>query len=239
MEETINIENMPEHVAIIMDGNRRWARREGLDVPSGHREGAENLRRIARYANKIGIKHLTVFAFSTENWNRSEVEIKALMFLFRKFLDDAIADIDNNNIKINIIGSKNRLANDILDKIEKLTEKTKNNTGMVLNVALNYGGRYDITSAVKKIAQKAVDNEISIDEIDEKLISDNLLTAGQPDPDLLIRTSGEERISNFLIWQIAYSELYFTDKYWPEFSDNDLIEALQEYQHRNRRFGGK
>lgn len=239
MEEIINIEKLPTHVAIILDGNRRWARREGLDVPSGHREGCENLRRISRFANKIGIKYMTVFAFSTENWNRSDAEISALMFLFRKYLDETIEDIDNNNIRINIIGSRKRLENDILDKIDRLVEKTKNNTGMVLNIALNYGGRYDITNAVKKISEKVIKNEISLNGIDEKLISENLLTSGQPDPDFLIRTSGEERISNFLIWQLAYSEFYFTKKYWPEFTNEDLVIALNEYSNRNRRFGGK
>lgn len=239
MESAVEMENLPQHVAIIMDGNRRWARREGLDVPSGHREGAENLRRIARYANQMGIKYLTVFAFSTENWNRSDMEISALMFLFRKYLDEMIADIDNNNIRINIIGSKKKLENDILDKIEKLVEKTKKNTGMILNIAFNYGGKYDIVTAVRKIAQEVKEETLNIDDINETVISDHLLTANQPDPDFLIRTSGEERISNFMIWQLAYSELYFTPKYWPEFSNQDFEEAIKVYQKRNRRFGGK
>ena len=231
-------ENLPQHIAIIMDGNRRWAKREGLDTPSGHKEGAENLKRIARYANKIGIKYMTVYAFSTENWKRSQVEVGAIMKLLKFYLRDFFNNY-KDDIKINVIGRKDNLHEDLKEEIEKAVEKTKNNTGMILNIAFNYGGRDEIVHATRKIAEQVKDGKLNAEEIDEKTFANNLYTANQPDPDLLIRTSGEERISNFLLWQIAYTEFVFSNKYWPEFSEADLDEAIKMYQQRTRKFGGK
>lgn len=241
MEEDIskfvNVENLPEHIAIIMDGNRRWAKENNLDTASGHKEGAENLKRIAKFANKIGIKYLTVYAFSTENWKRTKEEVGAIMKLLKFYILDFFKSYDNN-IKVRVIGRTDDLPKDIYSEIKKVEEKTKNNTGLVLNIAFNYGGRDEITTATKKIAEKVKNGELNIEDITEELISNNLYTAGQPDPDLLIRTSGEERISNFLTWQISYSEFIFTDKYWPAFSNQDLLETIAIYQKRTRRFGG-
>ena len=237
--EEINEETfLPKHIAIIMDGNRRWATGRGLFKLLGHKEGAENLKRIAKYANSIGIKYLTVYAFSTENWKRSKEEVTALMTL----LKDNLIDYINNytgDIRIRIIGTEENITDELKELIKKIQEKTENNTGMTLNIAFNYGGRNEIINTTKKIASKVKSGELSIEEITEETFSQNIYTAGQPDPDLLIRTSGEERISNFLLWQIAYSEFYFTKKYWPEFSPEDLDLAIKEFNQRNRKFGGK
>ena len=237
ISKIINLENLPEHIAIIMDGNRRWAKAHNLDVPQGHKEGAENLKRIAKFANKLGIKYMTVYAFSTENWKRTKEEVGALMKLLKFYIMDFFKSYDEN-IKIRVIGRVEDLPKDIIAEIKKVEEMTKNNTGLVLNIAFNYGGRDEITTAVKKIAEKVKNNELDINDIDESVVSNNLYTAGQPDPDLLIRTSGEERISNFLPWQISYSEFVFTDKYWPEYGEKELLESIQVYQKRTRRFGG-
>ena len=232
-------DNLPKHIAIIMDGNRRWAKKRNLPVALGHKEGAKTLEKIVRYANKIGIKYITVYAFSTENWKRTEEEVNSLMTLFQNYLDDYSKRADSENIKVKIIGSRENLSNKMIDKIEKCMERTKNNTGITFNIALNYGGRDEIVAAVKEIAQKVKQNEIEIKDITEELISSNLYTKGQPDPDLLIRTSGELRLSNFLPWQLVYSEFLFLDKYWPDFSEKDLDEAIEVYQKRNRKFGAK
>lgn len=232
-------DNLPKHIAIIMDGNRRWAKKRNLPVALGHKEGAKTLEKIVRYANKIGIKYITVYAFSTENWKRKEEEVNSLMTLFQNYLDDYSKRADSENIKVKIIGSRENLSNKMIDKIEKCMERTKNNTGITFNIALNYGGRDEIVAAVKEIAQKVKQNEIEIKDITEELISSNLYTKGQPDPDLLIRTSGELRLSNFLPWQLVYTEFLFVDKYWPDFSEADLDEAISVYQKRNRKFGAK
>lgn len=237
VDEIININNLPEHIAIIMDGNRRWAKKNNLNTAQGHKEGAENLKRISKFANKIGIKYLTVYAFSTENWKRSEEEVGAIMKLLKFYILDFFKSYDEN-IKVNVIGRIGDLPKDLQKEIRSVEEKTKNNTGLVLNIAFNYGGRDEIVTAVKTITQKVLDGKLKIDDITENEISNSLYTAGQPDPDLLIRTSGEERISNFLPWQISYSEFVFTDKYWPEYSNSDLLESIQIYQKRTRRFGG-
>ncbi len=237
--EEIDYNNLPEHIAIIMDGNRRWAKQRGLEASLGHKEGAENLKRIAKFANSIGIKYMTVYAFSTENWKRTEKEVSAIMKLLKFYLKDFLTSANNNNIKINVIGTDFKLNDEIKEEILKVEEKTLKDTGMTLNIAFNYGGRDEIVNATKKIAEKVKENEMSIEEITEKTIADNIYTAGQPDPDLVIRTSGEQRISNFLLWQIAYSEFVFSNKYWPEFSNEDLLETIKEYQHRTRKFGGK
>ncbi|MFR7874179.1 MAG: isoprenyl transferase [Christensenellales bacterium] len=237
--EEIDYNNLPEHIAIIMDGNRRWAKQRGLEASLGHKEGAENLKRIAKFANSIGIKYMTVYAFSTENWKRTEKEVSAIMKLLKFYLKDFLTSANNDNIKINVIGTDFKLNNEIKEEILKVEEKTLKDTGMTLNIAFNYGGRDEIVNATKKIAEKVKENEMSIEEITEQTIADNIYTAGQPDPDLVIRTSGEQRISNFLLWQIAYSEFVFSNKYWPEFSNEDLLETIKEYQHRTRKFGGK
>ncbi len=237
--EGIDYNNLPKHIAIIMDGNRRWAKQRGLEASLGHKEGAENLKRIAKFANSIGIKYMTVYAFSTENWKRTEKEVSAIMKLLKFYLKDFLTSANNNNIKINVIGTDFKLNDEIKEEILKVEEKTLKDTGMTLNIAFNYGGRDEIVNATKKIAEKVKENEMSIEEITEKTIADNIYTAGQPDPDLVIRTSGEQRISNFLLWQIAYSEFVFSNKYWPEFSNEDLLETIKEYQHRTRKFGGK
>ena len=232
-------ENMPKHIAIIMDGNRRWAREKGLDPKIGHKEGAKTLEKIVRYANKIGLGYITVYAFSTENWKRTKEEVSALMFILRANLDAMLRRLDLKNIKIRVIGEKENIPSDIQSKIDKLVEKTKNNTGLVLNIAFNYGGRAELVHATKTIAEKVKNGEIKIEDIDEEMISNSIYTANQPDPDLMIRTSRELRTSNFLPWQLTYSEFYFPDKHWPEFSNDDLIEAIKIYQKRNRRFGGR
>ena len=237
ISKMVDLDNLPKHIAIIMDGNRRWAKAHNLDVAQGHKEGAENLKKIAKFANKIGIKYMTVYAFSTENWKRTKEEVGALMKLLKFYIMDFFKSYDEN-IKIKVIGKVSELPKDIQEEIAKVEEKTENNTGLVLNIAFNYGGRDEITTAVKRIAEKVKNNEIKIDDINEKLVSDNLYTAGEPDPDLLIRTSGEERISNFLPWQISYSEFVFTDKYWPEYDEKELLESIKIYQKRTRRFGG-
>ena len=231
--------NLPKHIAIIMDGNRRWARNKGLPVALGHKEGAKILEKIVRYAKNIGIKYITVYAFSTENWKRSEEEVSTLMNLMMNYLESYSKRADSENIKVQILGNRQGLSDKMNDLIEKCMERTKDNTGITFNIALNYGGRDEILGAVKNIAEKIQNNEMKIEDITEQTISDNLYTKGQPDPDLLIRTSGEIRLSNFLPWQLVYSEFVFVDKNWPDFSEKDLDEAIEEYQKRNRKFGAK
>ena len=235
----IDKNNLPKHIAIIMDGNRRWAKQRNLTTKEGHKAGSKNLENIATFCNELGIKYLTVYAFSTENWKRTKEEVSALMFILKANLDSMLRKMDLKNIKIRVIGEKENIPKDIQEKIDKLVEKTKNNTGLVLNIAFNYGGRAELVHTTRVIAQKVKDGTINVEDIDEQLISSNLYTAGQPDPDLMIRTSHELRTSNFLPWQITYSEFYFPDKHWPEFDREDLIEAIYVYQRRNRRFGGR
>lgn len=232
-------ENMPKHIAIIMDGNRRWAKQKGLDPKLGHKEGAKTLEKIVRYANKIGLGYITVYAFSTENWKRTEDEVGALMLLLQNYLDDYSKRADTENIKVKVLGDISALSEGMQKSINKCMERTKNNTGVTFNIALNYGGRDEIVKAVKKISEQVKENKIDIEDINEQLISDNLYTAGEPDPDLLIRTSGELRTSNFLPWQIVYSEFIFVEKNWPDFTEKDLDEAIKTYQKRNRKFGAQ
>ena len=232
-------ENLPNHIAIIMDGNRRWAKARGKLASFGHKEGAKTLEKIVRYANKIGIKYITVYAFSTENWKRKTEEVSTLMALFQSYLDDYSKRADSENIKVKILGSREGLSEKMKDSIEKCMERTKNNTGITFNIALNYGGRDEILRAVKEIATEIKDGKISPEEITEETISDKLYTKGEPDPDLLIRTSGEIRLSNFLPWQLVYTEFLFVEKNWPDFTENDLDEAIIEYQKRTRKFGAK
>ena len=232
-------ENMPKHIAIIMDGNRRWARKRGLDPKLGHKAGAKTLEKIVRYANKIGLAYITVYAFSTENWKRTEDEVGALMLLLQNYLDEYSRRADTENIKVKVLGDISALPEGMQKSIKNCMERTKENTGVTFNIALNYGGRDEILKAVKKIAQDVKENKIKINEITEETIANSLYTAGQPYPDLLIRTSGELRTSNFLPWQIVYSEFVFTDKYWPDFEEKDLDEAIEIYQRRNRKFGAQ
>lgn len=233
-----NERNLPTHIAIIMDGNRRWAKKNNLNTALGHKKGAETLETIVKYCNKIGLKYLTVYAFSTENWKRSKEEVGALMLLLQAYLDRYAKKADDENICVKMLGSRENISDGLLKKIDNIIERTKNNTGLTFNVAFNYGGRNEITNAVKQIAANIKDGEIKLEDISEELISNNLYTKGMPDPDLMIRTSGELRTSNFLPWQLVYSEFYFTDKLWPDFSTDDLDEAIDEYNKRKRNFGG-
>ena len=230
---------LPKHIAIIMDGNRRWARERGFNVSDGHKRGAEVLENIARYCNNIGIKHLTVYAFSTENWKRAKEEVGALMNILRFYLDKFSKQADTENMKIKVLGDVAALDGGIQKSIESAIERTKNNTGLTFNIALNYGGRAEILKAIKDIAKDVKNGIINVDDISEMTVDSKLYTAGQPDPDLLIRTSGEIRTSNFLPWQLVYSEFYFIQKYWPDFNEADIDEAIKVYQKRNRKFGGK
>ena len=232
-----NEENMPQHIAIIMDGNRRWARAKGRPAALGHKEGAKTLEKIVRYANKIGLKYITVYAFSTENWKRAEEEVNALMALLQSYLDDYSKRADSENIKVKILGDITALSPKMQKSIKECMERTKKNTGVTFNIALNYGGRDEIVKAVKAIAEKVKNDEIKLENINEELITNNLYTKGQPDPDLVIRTSGEIRLSNFLPWQVVYSEFIFIDKNWPDFNEEDLDNAIIEYQRRHRKFG--
>ena len=232
-----NKENMPRHIAIIMDGNRRWAKAQGKSASFGHKAGAKTLENIVRYANKIGLEYITVYAFSTENWKRAEDEVNAIMTLLQTYLDDYSKRADSENIRVKILGDITALSQRMQKSIINCMERTKNNTGVTFNIALNYGGRDEIIKAVQTIAKQVKDNELKIEDIKEKTISDNLYTAGQPDPDLLIRTSGELRLSNFLPWQVVYSEFLFIDKNWPDFTEQDLDYAIIEYQKRTRKFG--
>ena len=229
--------NLPKHIALIMDGNRRWAKERNLDIKQGHYAGAENLEKIAQYANKIGIKYMTVYAFSTENWKRSENEVKALMMILKNYIEKLLERTSANNIKINILGDISRLEIGLQNSINKIIDKTKNNTGLTLNIAFNYGGRAEILRATKHIAEEVHEGKLDLEKIDEKCIENHLYTKGQPDPDILIRTSGEIRISNFLLWQLAYTEFIFIDKYWPDFNENDIEESIHIFQKRHRKFG--
>lgn len=230
-------DSYPKHIAIIMDGNRRWAKANGKPIAFGHKEGAKTLEKIVRYANKIGIKYLTVYAFSTENWKRAEEEVSALMLLLQNYIEDYSKRADSENIKVQFLGDTTAFKPKMQKGIKDCIERTKNNTGITFNIALNYGGRAEIIKAVKEIAQDVKEQKIEIENINEELISSKLYTAGQPDPDLLIRTSGEIRLSNFLPWQLVYSEFLFIEKNWPDFNEQDLDKAIEEYQRRTRKFG--
>ena len=234
MEEKI----MPKHIAIIMDCNRRWAKEHKLDGSLGHKKGAEVLETVAKYCNKIGLEALTVYAFSTENWKRTKEEVGAIMLLLNMYLDKFLKTADLENIKLRVIGDREKnMPEEIKAKMIKMEEKTQNNTGLKFNIAFNYGGRDEIVKATQKIAKQVQEGKLKIEDITEDTISNNLYTAGLPDPDLLIRTSGELRTSNFLPWQITYSEFMFLDKYWPDFTTDDIDKAIEEYSKRHRRVG--
>lgn len=225
-----NQKNLPRHLGIILDGNRRWAKERGLPTLEGHHKGFENVKLIIQAAQDRGIETLTLFCFSTENWHRSKEEVDYLMDIFRKSLSDYFGKFNEKNVKINVLGQKDKFARDIKEQIEKIESETKNNTGMTLNLALSYGGRAELVDAIKKIVKKGIDP----DKITEDTVKDNLWTS---DADLIIRTGGEQRLSGFLLWQAAYSEFLFVKKYWPDFGENDLDAALAEYASRQRRFG--
>lgn len=229
---------IPEHVAIIMDGNGRWAKERHRPRTFGHAQGAKVLEQTLEDCDDIGIKYLTVYAFSTENWSRPLQEIQVIMKLFREYLISAVDKCNRNNVRCMVIGERSRLSPDIIDSINNLENATRNNTGITFIVAINYGGRDDITRAARKIAAQAAAGEIVPDDITEDLISSALDTRGIPDPDLLIRTSGEQRLSNFLMWQLAYTEFYFADVHWPDFNKAELIKAIEKYSARDRRYGG-
>ena len=226
-----------KHIAIIMDGNRRWAKEKNLPSAFGHKKGVEALKNTLRACNDFGIKYLTVYAFSTENWNRKQEEVDFLMDLFAKTLKNELDEMHKENVVINFIGDLAKLNSKLQEILQNAVEVTKNNTGVHFQIAFNYGSRLEILQAVQNIAKKVQLGEIKPEDITEKMISENLYTQNIPDPDLLIRTSGEKRISNYLLWQIAYSEIYVTDQYWPEFDKNSLALAIEEYHNRNRRFG--
>lgn len=230
---------VPNHIAIIMDGNRRWAREKGLDYRVGHKEGAKTLEKIVRYSKDVGIKYITVYAFSTENWKRSKEEVGALMFLLKSYLDDYGKRADTEKIRVKVLGDISALSDGLQKSIRNVEERTKENNGIVFSIALNYGGRDEIVHAVKDIVNDCQNGILNVDQITEETISNYLYTKEIPDPDLVIRTSGELRTSNFLPWQIVYSEFLFLDKYWPDFSEEDIDNAIIEYQKRNRKFGAK
>ena len=229
---------IPAHVAIIMDGNGRWAKKRGLPRTAGHKKGAEVVEQILEDADHMGIRYLTVYAFSTENWLRPAMEVKALMNLLRTYMISSMEKCAKNNVSVRVIGDRSKLSADLQESIGNLEEATKNNTGMHFQIAMNYGGRDEIVRAVKKLVAKARAGEISEEDVTEALIADCLDTAGLPDPDLLIRTCGEQRISNFLIWEGAYTEYYFTDTAWPDFTKEELQKAVEAFGNRERRYGG-
>jgi len=231
---------VPQHIAIIMDGNGRWARKKGLPRTEGHRQGVETLREIIRVSNHLGIKYLTIYAFSTENWKRPESEIKAIMSLLVEYLERELEELNRNSVKIVVLGDTSTLSEEVQRAVSNAMEQTRNNGGLQVNVALNYGGRAEIVKAVKGIVHDVLNGKMTIGEIREDVFSRYLYTSNIPDPDLLIRTGGERRISNFLLYQIAYSELWFSNSrtYWPDFNPRLYLRAIRDYQSRQRRYGG-
>lgn len=237
MEKTDN-DNLPKHIAIIMDGNRRWAKKRNLPTNLGHKEGAKVLEVIAKYCANIGIKVLTVYAFSSENWKRSKEEVDGLMNLFEQYIHEFDTKYQKENIKIRFLGDRTKLSNNLIEGMNRVETATNDNTGMIFNVAINYGGREEIINAVKLISQKVKNEEISIDGIDDKEFENALYTKECMDVDLLIRTSGEIRVSNFLPWQLSYAEMHFTDVLWPDFKEKDIDIAIEDFSKRKRNFGG-
>lgn len=230
--------HLPVHIGIIMDGNGRWAQKRFLPRSAGHRAGAQNFRTITRYCSKIGIRYLTVYAFSTENWNRPSDEVGALLRLFKEYLEEALRDFMDENIRVRFIGDVSAFPAELRGLIQEVEEASACKTGMVLNLAMNYGGRAEITRAAKKVAQEAVSGSLRPEELTEERFAQYLYTGSQPDPDLIIRPSGEERLSNFLLWQSAYAEFVYFDILWPDFKTSDLDRAIEVYSSRQRRFGG-
>ena len=233
----IDIERLPRHIAIIMDGNGRWAKRRNKPRVFGHRQGAKSVRKVVEATARLGINNLTLYAFSTENWNRPKHEIKTLMKLLVNALKNELGLMMKNNIRLNAIGHTDMMPTNVQQELQEVLDETKENTGLVLTLALSYGARQEILRAVQEISHKVKNNIISVENVDDNIINKHLYTQNLPDVDLLIRTSGEVRISNFLLWQIAYAELYFTDELWPDFNETSLHKAIADYQKRERRFG--
>lgn len=228
---------LPQHVAIIMDGNGRWAKKRGLPRSAGHKAGAKNLQKVTEYAQKRGIKTMTLFAFSSENWNRPAEEVKTLMNIFRTYLKTDVAELSKKGVRVSFIGNRFKFDDDMRAQMDKLEKQTATFTNFHIVLALSYGGRNDIVAAARDIAQAVKNGQLKPEEVDTKLFAAHLSTAGIPDPDLIIRTSGEERVSNFLLWELAYAEFYFTPVYWPDFDEKALDDALASYEKRQRRFG--
>lgn len=237
LKEKINLQKLPQHIAIIMDGNGRWAKQQGQHRIFGHEHGVKSVREMVEASVEIGVKYLTIYAFSTENWNRPQEEVVALMQLLVTTISGEVESLHKNGVSLQAIGDLKSLPKDCYNELMDGIEKTKNNKKLTLVIALSYSSKWEITNAVKQIAQKVKENKLKIDDITENTIAENLNTVGMPEPELMIRTSGEHRISNFLLWQLAYAELYFTDKLWPDFKKEDLFEAIIDYQNRERRFG--
>ena len=229
---------IPQHIAIILDGNGRWAKKKGMPRNYGHAQGSKNVERICEDAYKMGVKYLTVYAFSTENWKRPQDEVNALMNLLRNYMKTCLKTAEKNRMRVRVIGDKTALDEDIRNRIAELEEATKNNDGLNFQIALNYGSRDEMVRAMKKLCLDCKDGKVDVESIDESLFEKYLDTHDIPDPDLMIRTSGEQRLSNYLLWQLAYSEFYFTDVLWPDFTKEDLIKAIEYYNGRDRRFGG-
>ena len=237
LKEQINMERLPKHIAIIMDGNGRWANERGKPRLFGHQSAIQSVREVAEASAELGVEYLTLYAFSTENWNRPVAEVSGLMSLLAQTIKAEVKTLNDNNIRLNAIGDLKSLPKANYDQLMQAIEGTRHNTRMTLTLALSYSGRWDLTQASRRMAQDVAEGKLKPETISDQTISSYLSTAGMPDPELLVRTSGEERISNFLLWELAYSELYFTPKYWPDFRKPDLYEAILDYQHRERRFG--
>lgn len=235
--DRLDATRLPRHVAMIMDGNGRWAQARGLDRSMGHYEGVNSVRKVTELSSDLGIEYLTLYAFSTENWNRPKKEVDLLMYLIGMAIEQETPDMIKNNVHLRLIGDIDRMPKEAWDRLHACEVATAHCTGLTMSLALSYSGRRELTVAAQRIAQKVLRGELSVEQIEEKTLADNLFTAGMPDPDLLIRTGGEERISNFLLWQIAYSELYFSPKSWPDFDKRAYLEAIIDYQQRQRRFG--
>ena len=234
----LDMDNIPQHVAIIMDGNGRWAKARGKIRTQGHKVGAETLKTIVRAADTLGIKAITAYAFSTENWKRPVTEVHFIMELLSRYLTSEIEEFKENNVQVRFMGSREGLPDIVIEKMDHAIEETKNDTGIILNLAINYGGQAEILHAVKSIAQQVADGTLKVEDIDAPVFENNLYSNGLPAPDLLIRTGGDLRVSNFLLWQIAYSEIWTTQVFWPDFTPDMLVEAIKMYQKRERRFGG-
>lgn len=230
--------NIPKHIALIMDGNGRWAKERNLPRSMGHKAGVETIRRVITEADELGVKYLTLYAFSTENWKRPKDEVSTLMKLLVQYLRKEIDELDSKGVIINVLGDISKLPQECIDEINKASLRTKNNKGITMNVALNYGGRNEIIRAIKSIVNEEKKGGLNIDDIDDEMINKYLYTAGMPDPDIIIRPSGEQRLSNFLLWQCAYSEFWYSDINWPDFTGKDLRRAIYDFQNRDRRFGG-
>lgn len=237
-DRNIDMDNLPQHIGIIMDGNGRWAKKRGLPRSAGHKAGAEGLKKVVTEANKLGVKYITVYAFSTENWKRPKKEVDYLMGLLMDYLINAEKTLAGENVRIRAIGSRKELSEEMRRQIKKTEELTKDRSGIVMNIALNYGGREEIINAVRGLCEDVKNEKINSEQITEEDMEKYLYTAGQPDVDLLIRTSGEQRLSNFMLWQVSYAEMVFVKKHWPDFKPSDLLECIRIYQGRGRRFGG-